>query len=805
MTKFINILIFICLCNSIFAKDNPYHFNNTFTIMVSDKLELRKDGDFYNKLLSDNGFEVNTNSVIVFQQKGLSDIAKKSFDTYCRILIQVIDCDDDCYTADCTSFSTEDYDFFYQAAYNNLAPQQKMVKKPEISVLRQNGYNYVKVSYTRTGKYGNVEGTMYYLFNLKKAVIMTTCYNIPDAHIWKNVVENAFKSFRWDKIFKEETTTYYDQSSTYSNNTNNSYSNNYDNNSVNYSRTRNDKSGVVGLLVILMMIVIGITIAVVKSTDNKQSTPEPSSKHTFAPPVIKTPERPTIKTTTVAAPVTKDLDNNKPQLVNYSISGTFANDYYAITKIPSKGTIVYPHRNHKAQRRGYMEESFERKLKQSLPLDCNYQVLGDVILCTAFSIRPYEPDIAIVEKNYNKGLRIDIEIDEPYSAIDRKPIHYIGCGDDYRDRVFNHFGWLVIRFSERQVFLEPDECISYIQRIMSVADDSFIRNVPMAEPTPEKRWTETEANVMIAEKFRENLLNHNFGSTDDETITNKTFRLTLQEIAAQKLVKEIDLPKEHTKNIDGTADSFQYDSKLVFEPMEHLYKYGNQLLTPVSNIVAMFFNEFDSLGMSARKSSNLREQIELIETWECSGSMAREVGTQLHLAIENYFNNRQMPDNYHFKFSGRYVKKDETISIKKEIGHFKKFVSDHPSLVPFRTEWRICDLQYGIAGSIDFISRNGGNFDIYDWKRSKKASPDAPSYNKHGRNGLSHLPDTSFCHYALQQNLYRYILEHNYGIKVGKMHIVVLHPDFANYKVHEIPRMDNEINTMLNYLKANQL
>ena len=339
MTKFINILIFICLCNSIFAKDNPYHFNNTFTIMVSDKLELRKDGDFYNKLLSDNGFEVNTNSAIVFQQKGLSDIAKKSFDTYCRILIQVIDCDDDCYTADCTNFSTEDYDFFYQAAYNNLAPQQKMVKKPEISVLRQNGYNYVKVSYTRTGKYGNVEGTMYYLFNLKKAVIMTTCYNIPDAHIWKNVVESAFKSFRWDKIFKEETTTYYDQSSTYSNQPNNSYSNKYDNNSVNYSHPKNTKSGVVGLLVILMMIVIGITIAVVKSTDNKQSTPKPSSKNTFAPPATKTPERPTIKTTMVATPVTKDLDNNKPQLVNYSISGTFANDYYVVTKIPSKAPL----------------------------------------------------------------------------------------------------------------------------------------------------------------------------------------------------------------------------------------------------------------------------------------------------------------------------------------------------------------------------------------------------------------------------------------------------------------------------------
>ena len=638
---------------------------------------------------------------------------------------------------------------------------------------------------------------MYYLFNLKKTVMMTTCYNIPDAHIWKNVVENAFKSFRWDKIYKEETTTNYNETPTYSNYQNDNYSSNYNDNTTNYSQPKKDKSGVVGLLVLLMIAVIIITIVVINSTNktNKSDNIKP-----YVQPVIKEPAKPIVVNNPIAQPET----NTAIKYVNYFISGNFDNDYYMVTKVPDKGTVVYPHRRNKVQRRGYTESSFETKLRNSMPAGCNYDVIGDANLCTVYSIRPYEPDIAIVEKTYKVGLRIDIEIDEPYSAIDNSPIHYIGCGDDYRDKVFNNLGWLVIRFSEKQIFLEPDKCISYIQRIMSVADSGFHKTVPMAQPAPDKRWTETEAKIMIVEKYREKLLNHNFGVLETDDI-DKSFTLKLEEKTVQELVKPVAIPTEKNINIDGSNDNFENDTKLVFEPLEHIYRFGNRLLTPVSNVVAMFFEEFDSIGLSEKNSGgNIRKQIKLIETWESKGAMAREVGTQLHLAIENYFQKKTMPDSYRFRYSGSYVNIDQNISIAKEIGYFKNFLSDRPSLKPFRTEWRICDMQYGIAGSIDFICRNEDKFDIYDWKRSKKSSPNERIY-KHGRNGLSHVPDISYWHYALQQNLYRYIVENNYGLKINKMHIVILHPEFSNYKVYEIPRMDKEINVILNYLKNNEL
>lgn len=118
---------------------------------------------------------------------------------------------------------------------------------------------------------------------------------------------------------------------------------------------------------------------------------------------------------------------------------------------------------------------------------------------------------------------------------------------------------------------------------------------------------------------------------------------------------------------------------------------------------------------------------------------------------------------------------------------------------PFRSEWRIFDEKNKIAGTIDLICRNGTLFDIYDWKRSIKVSPNTTVW-QYGTNGLEHVPDISFYRYALQQNLYKYILENNYGINVNKMYLVVLHSEYNKYIKYEVPRMDKEITIILNAL-----
>lgn len=76
----------------------------------------------------------------------------------------------------------------------------------------------------------------------------------------------------------------------------------------------------------------------------------------------------------------------------------------------------------------------------------------------------YSPDICIFSEDDN--IYIDVEIDEPYDLMTKKPIHYYKSNDDYRNKVFNESNWFVIRFAEIQIVSKPYECINLIDDLI---------------------------------------------------------------------------------------------------------------------------------------------------------------------------------------------------------------------------------------------------------------------------------------------------------------------------------------------------
>ena len=488
---------------------------------------------------------------------------------------------------------------------------------------------------------------------------------------------------------------------------------------------------------------------------------------------------------------------------NYTLRTKQDINYYCYYTAPKKSTIVYPYRRQKVELRGYTEVDFEQQLRLSLKTNENYQVLGDVSILVDNNIHPYEPDISIIEINNKYGIRIDIEIDEPYGGWDKCPIHYIGCGDDFRDKYLSHLGWLVVRFSEKQIYTEPELCINYIHTLIKKVDPDFKTDRLSKHPTPDRRWTEVDAKKMIARRYRENLLNHEFGVKEHDLRKEQQSQTELEKQAAKK-IKPFDIPSSEQKNIDNSAITFFQDAKLQFEPREHIYLYDGKIyLTPISDIVNYFFAPFDAIGISQQIA--LRDNIDqcaILEEWECKGAESREIGTFMHSQIESYFQNGTPIHNTHFVYNGDFVNIDKEVSIERELQFFKDFIRDHDSITPFRTEWRICDLELKIAGTIDLLCKNkNGGFDIYDWKRSRKASPDERIW-RNGINGLHHVPDISFYHYALQQNLYKYILENNYNVRIDNMYIVVFHADFENYQKYRIPNMGKEVQIMVKYIQS---
>ena len=257
-------------------------------------------------------------------------------------------------------------------------------------------------------------------------------------------------------------------------------------------------------------------------------------------------------------------------------------------------------------------------------------------------------------------------------------------------------------------------------------------------------------------------------------------------------------------NLNGTDITFEQDGKLSFNEEAHIYSLNGVEMRSVSNIVGMFFREFDAVGISLRKCcGNEFEAAKLREVWESKGAVASQAGTFVHKQIEDYLNGKQVPELLcNVSYCGNYVKLNNTVDISREWNYFKAFERNVP-FKPFRTEWRVYDAEARIAGTMDLICECAdGTYEIYDWKRSNKIDPTERNPWANGLNGLEHLTDTSYVHYCLQQNLYRYILQKNYGIKISRMNLVVLHPELPTYRVVPVPVMEREISMIISKIRG---
>lgn len=474
--------------------------------------------------------------------------------------------------------------------------------------------------------------------------------------------------------------------------------------------------------------------------------------------------------------------------VNYSATREECLDYFPILRFPKRGTVVRSHRLGSTKRRGYKEESFENAIKTHFGKDFN--VFGDIRINTGRETRPFEPDIAIIAKN-NKSLCIDIEIDEPYAGITRQPTHCKG-EDTMRDIYFTDRGWLVIRFSEYQIHTTEGKCLRFIAEVIKSVNPQF--NIPTSlgnfQPIPnENLWNTVQAQKWEKDKYRENYLNHEFRNIEEapETIERG---FNEQEEKEERLVVSSSIGVVDNTPLAGfnIKNTHPRDGRIRFYPEPHIYTIDNTPAPSASTLISRFFPEFDLEYWSRQKAPGLGMTPSAVaKMWKDRGQEAAEKGTYLHEQIEKYYLKQEYDQVEGFHL-------------------FEKFVEDHPHINPFRSEWRVFDDEYHIAGTIDLISKNGIGYEIYDWKRSKKTVnpysglPITDNNWQQGIGGLCDIDDTSYNRYCLQQSLYRYMLEKNYDVTISKMFLVVLYPDYDNYHKLEVPYQKDKVEYILRTL-----
>jgi len=176
---------------------------------------------------------------------------------------------------------------------------------------------------------------------------------------------------------------------------------------------------------------------------------------------------------------------------------------------------------------------------------------------------------------------------------------------------------------------------------------------------------------------------------------------------------------------------------------------------------------------------------EIEDTWSSSGKEASSLGTAMHLGIEQFLNGAQ--DII-----------DPTVKESKEWEYFMNFWREcGDDLEPYRMEWEVwCDTHM-LCGSIDgvFRRKSDGKIVIYDWKRSKEIKT-ANDFET-GYPPLEHLPHTNYWMYTLQLNIYKWFLETHYGLEVGDLYLVILHPNNRNYRRIRLNHLSQEVMDML--------
>lgn len=453
---------------------------------------------------------------------------------------------------------------------------------------------------------------------------------------------------------------------------------------------------------------------------------------------------------------------------------------YPVVKMPKHNTILKLPRAGRTNQKGYKENDFFNQMKQHIT---DIELTNNVHMVIPNFNKPYEPDIVLFDKNLN--LYIDIEIDEPYDGYYRYPTHYINPEDEVkqdnnRDLFFTESGWIVIRFTEKQVHCEAHDCIDYIKNVLhSLYNRAFVNNVNYEK---ESQWDYNQCIQWQKIYYREKYLG-------------------IERFQKQYSNKEIEIDTAESESIERVIQRTKkltfsdWNISLGFDEKSHVYakdETGNSEYISVTTLIERFF-PFDLKRYIERKAEEEnRTEEDVLDEYLLMRDEAAEKGTFLHNQIENF------------------LKKSEFESDSKEfelfLGFYNKEINAR-NLVFFDAEKMIFSDKYNVAGTIDclFKKENNDEYVMLDWKRSKKLIIDGrPRIFGYGYalSELNTLDNSSFNRYCLQQNIYKLIAETEYGMKISSMKLVVLHENYSDYHIVDVPIMKREASIILNSLKV---
>ncbi len=244
------------------------------------------------------------------------------------------------------------------------------------------------------------------------------------------------------------------------------------------------------------------------------------------------------------------------------------------------------------------------------------------------------------------------------------------------------------------------------------------------------------------------------------------------------------------------------------EVKNHIYLVNNVIYDfTATTFVHSFFPSFDAdlvikkmmKGKNWTQSKYYGKSAEEIKDgWEENRLVASELGTEMHAMIEKFYNHPTLWQEKNKKKLeaelSKYYAADKLE--KKEFQQFLTYHLNGPALwnwFPWKTEWRVFDVDVKVAGSIDMLYKSPNYTEenklliMLDWKRTREIKRE--NRWETALSPIADLPHANFFQYSLQLNVYKKIIEKNTPYKIEYMGLGVFHPLFDNYQFYEVKPM----------------
>ena len=210
------------------------------------------------------------------------------------------------------------------------------------------------------------------------------------------------------------------------------------------------------------------------------------------------------------------------------------------------------------------------------------------------------------------------------------------------------------------------------------------------------------------------------------------------------------------KTVQEILEHFS-DSNFKFDEDAHSYTYINpetgkpaQIFEPVSGFIGQFKEPFDAEKIAGFVAKARKQpKAEILAEWKKAGDDAKEIGTNTHNWIEDYYNgnNPDMP-----------ICENTIIRIDsfKELHEEKLY-----KFKPLIQEMRIWSKEWGIAGTLDGLFELSNKYYVGDYKTNKDFTHDDHPKGRRKRMlaPFKDLYDNHLNGYSLQVSTYRLLLE----------------------------------------------